>query len=105
KRKTGANPGPSQTMLEISVKDSGIGIAEEKLPSIFETFFQIEQTDPTLKRQGSGLGLSICKRLTDLMDGTIQVKSIIGKGTEFIVTIPFGLPHKMSSETMIEPLD
>lgn len=71
----------------ISVKDSGIGIPEDKLPQIFERF---KQVDSSLSRshEGSGIGLSLVKSLVEMHGGKIDVKSIHQKGTEFIITLP-----------------
>jgi len=74
----------SKVNLEISVKDSGIGIAKDQLEKIFKEF---EQTDGQDNRKfgGTGLGLSISKRLSEMMGGDISVNSIEGKGATFIV--------------------
>ncbi|MGL5345752.1 MAG: ATP-binding protein [Peptostreptococcaceae bacterium] len=74
----------------ISVKDSGIGIEEEKLQSIFERF---KRVDDVLSRrcEGSGIGLSLVKALVELHDGKIDVNSEVNKGTEFIFEIPITL--------------
>lgn len=71
----------------ITVEDNGIGISEEQLKHIFDQF---EQADKSTTRQygGTGLGLAITKQLVELMDGNIEVKSEIDKGTQFIVTLP-----------------
>lgn len=73
--------------LFIKVKDNGIGIAENDLSNIFSRFYQ---TDATTVRasEGTGIGLALTKELIDLMHGTIEVKSSLGKGSEFSVTIP-----------------
>lgn len=78
------------------VSDSGIGIPESKLETIFESF---TQADSFVKRQfgGTGLGLSICKRLVELMGGTLGVTSIEGQGSVFF----FSLVFLQSSETPI----
>lgn len=73
--------------LEISVKDSGIGIPKEKLNKIFESFTQADSST-TRKFGGTGLGLTISKRLAELMNGTITVKSDGKTGTEFTLHIP-----------------
>lgn len=73
--------------IQISVKDSGIGIAKEDVQTLFMPFKQID-TGLTRKYEGTGLGLSICKRLVELLGGRIWVESELGKGSEFIFTLP-----------------
>ena len=73
--------------LNISISDEGIGIPNEKINTIFNALEQLE--DPYTKQyDGLGLGLAIVKNLIDLMDGKITVKSELGKGTVFYITIP-----------------
>jgi len=67
--------------LAITVKDTGNGIQREHLSKVFSPFF-------TTSRKGTGLGLSICKRIIEEHNGSIQVYSHLGKGTEFIIKIP-----------------
>lgn len=71
----------------ITVRDSGIGIASEKLTDIFEHFVQADSST-TREFGGTGLGLAITKRLVERMNGTIGVKSTVGSGTTFIIVIP-----------------
>lgn len=73
--------------LLFSVKDTGMGIPEDKLSVIFESFSQV---DPAITRRygGTGLGVSIAHRLVELMHGRMTVESEEGKGSEFTVTIP-----------------
>ncbi len=73
--------------LMLQVSDSGRGIEEDKLPYIFDRFYQVDG-GITKDRQGSGIGLSLSKDLVELMDGTITVSSETGKGTYFTVHIP-----------------
>ena len=75
-------------ILRFSVSDTGIGIPEEKMDSIFTEFVQLEDTY-TKSRQGLGLGLAIVKELTRNMNGKIEVESTPGKGSTFSVIIPF----------------
>ncbi|MBR2529692.1 MAG: response regulator [Lachnospiraceae bacterium] len=74
-------------ILEFQIKDTGIGIRKDDLDLIFDKFRQV---DMRLNRnvEGSGLGLSICKQLTSLMNGTLTVDSVYGEGTTFTVRIP-----------------
>ena len=67
--------------VEISVTDTGSGIAPERLPPIFDDFV-------TTKRRGLGLGLAISKRIVEQLDGTITVESELGRGTAFTTRFP-----------------
>jgi len=73
--------------IQISVQDSGIGIGHENIQTLFMPFMQID-TGLTRKYEGTGLGLSICKKLVELLGGKIWVESELGKGSEFIFTLP-----------------
>ncbi|MEZ5196717.1 MAG: response regulator [Bacteroidales bacterium] len=77
-------------LLQFKVIDTGIGIAKDKMNTIFEVFTQ-EDTDTTRKYGGTGLGLSICKKLVDLHKGIINLESIKGSGSTFIVEIPYAI--------------
>ncbi|MEI4551640.1 ATP-binding protein [Pseudoalteromonas spongiae] len=77
----------SDTELFITVKDTGVGIDEAQIQTLFEPFSQLHDKQVG-RQQGVGLGLSITKRLLELMEGKIECASEIGVGTEFIVTIP-----------------
>jgi CheY-like chemotaxis protein len=82
-----ASRGPARGSLLITVSDSGIGIAPESQRIIFNPFTQGD-SDLTKRYQGSGLGLTISKKLAELMGGNISLKSAIGSGSSFAVSIP-----------------
>ena len=73
--------------IEISIKDTGIGIPNDKLDIIFDRFRQVDKS-LTRNQEGSGIGLSIVKSLVELHGGKISVLSEYGKGTEFIIVLP-----------------
>lgn len=76
--------------IEFKISDTGIGIAEEDQSRIFERFYKCDKSRrPSIK--GSGLGLSIVKKIVDLHRGTIDVQSKSGDGTTFTVSLPNGL--------------
>ena len=82
--------GDSVTLL-VGVKDTGIGIAEDKINTIFDSFSRID--NPRIpKHSGTGLGLSISKRLVGLMEGRIGVSSAINRGSHFWFTVQFEKP-------------
>ncbi len=76
------------TALRFTVSDTGIGIPREKLGQVFERFTQANSST-TRRFGGSGLGLTISKRLVELMGGRIWVESEVGKGSVFAFAVPF----------------
>ncbi len=84
----------SDTTMSISVEDTGIGIEKGNLQKIFDEFTQIGRTADT-KKKGSGLGLSISKRLAELLDGHISVQSTPGQGSIFTLTLPLSPSHPL----------
>jgi signal transduction histidine kinase len=72
------------------IRDTGIGIPEDKLDKVFEEFYQVEGG----KHGGTGLGLAITKRLVEEHGGKIWVESLLGKGSTFYFTLPFSVEHE-----------
>jgi PAS domain S-box-containing protein len=83
----------------ISVKDTGIGIAKDMQELIFERFRQIDKSF-TKNSEGSGIGLSLVKSLIELHGGNIKLKSQVGKGSEFLITLPY---HVSNDDTVDIP--
>lgn len=81
------SPRPDSCMIEFKVSDTGIGIAEESLPLIFEKFRQADSSE-TRSYGGVGLGLYLVKKYTELLRGKIEVDSEAGRGSTFTVTLP-----------------
>ncbi len=79
--------------IALAVEDSGIGIAQENMELIFEAFRQADQTI-TRKHSGTGLGLAIVRSLVNMMEGTIVVESVLGKGSTFLVQLPRNVEGK-----------
>ena len=78
-----------ELLLHFTVSDTGVGIAPEKLKTIFESFTQAD-TSTTREFGGTGLGLTISKRLIEMMGGTIWVESQVGVGSHFHFTVRLG---------------
>ncbi len=82
--------------LEVSVKDTGIGIPEEKLPLLFQRFQQVDSS-ATRKYEGTGLGLALVKEFSELLGGSAGVRSTPGKGSYFWVRLPIN-PDRVMTE-------
>ncbi|MDA3928610.1 MAG: response regulator, partial [Prolixibacteraceae bacterium] len=83
----------------LKVVDSGNGISEKDLPHIFDRFYMV--SNPNTSSQGTGIGLTLSKELVELHNGTIQVNSVLGKGSEFIVQIPLKIEEEPSIKSQI----
>jgi signal transduction histidine kinase len=89
----GINARQTDGSVEISVSDTGIGIAPEDQPKIFEEFRQVG-TDYAHKTEGTGLGLTLAKKFVELHGGRIWVTSEVGKGSKFTFTLPINVRGK-----------
>jgi two-component system, sensor histidine kinase len=82
--------GDGAVLLHLSVRDTGVGIAPDHLPVLFERFSQVDESE-VRRFGGTGLGLAIAKQLTELMGGRIWVESEPGKGSTFRIKLPLAL--------------
>ena len=89
------------TLIQTKVSDTGIGMSEEFLPSLFELFTR-ERNTTLSKIPGTGLGMAIVKNLVDLMNGSIEVESELGKVSTFTITIPHKIANKDYTNINIE---
>ncbi|HSG60014.1 MAG TPA: ATP-binding protein, partial [Pseudomonadales bacterium] len=87
------------SLIRISVSDTGIGIKPDDLSQVFSEFYQVKGKK---SRRGTGLGLTISKKLIDLMGGDLTACSTFGEGSEFIITLPF--TPAASQTTKAQPL-
>lgn len=93
--------GSAQHLIRLAVEDSGPGIVKEQLTQIFDRFFQADLAT-TRKYEGTGIGLSLVKELTRLMNGTVRAENMENGGARFVVEIPVS-PVVMSITEKIEP--
>lgn len=88
-----------EVLLSFKIVDTGIGIPQEKLAAIFESFTQVN-SDPSREYGGTGLGLTIVKRLIELQNGHIEVQSEVNKGTTFTFELEFSLVPEKDREVV-----
>ena len=93
----------SEVVLRFSIKDSGIGVPQDKVDAIFERFTQVDSST-TRKYGGTGLGLTITKRLVELMGGRIWVESTLGLGSTFSFTTRLGVQPPTQRSPKLTPV-
>jgi signal transduction histidine kinase len=93
-----------QDRLYFEVSDTGIGIDEQNIQRIFEEFTQVDSST-TRKYQGTGLGLTICKKMVALLGGEIEAHSKLGEGTTITFYVPMETPLPTADENITEPAE
>jgi signal transduction histidine kinase/CheY-like chemotaxis protein len=83
-----------RNILVVKVQDTGPGIPQDKLASIFEPYTRLEESNPK-QAHGTGLGLAIARKLVGSMEGQLEVESVLGHGTAFLLRVPFAKSHEL----------
>lgn len=92
----------NETRMYLEIEDTGFGISEKALPHIFDKFYRITDNEQVRDITGSGLGLALVKEIVEIHGGTIKVKSTLGKGSTFTITLPKEeIPVTQDDETLI----
>ncbi|HSR19021.1 MAG TPA: ATP-binding protein, partial [Ignavibacteriaceae bacterium] len=91
----------NQQFVQIKIRDTGIGIAPEEKPKLFDRFYQIDSSN-TREYEGTGIGLALTKELVELHHGHIKVESERGQYTEFTLFFPLGREHLQDEEILVE---
>jgi len=103
-QKTTDEPIDNHICIKFSIKDTGIGLTREQADTLFQSFSQADASI-TRKYGGTGLGLTICKRLVEMMKGEIQVDSLPGQGSTFSFTAWLGLLENTNNKFLSYPAD
>ncbi|MBU2979489.1 aerobic respiration two-component sensor histidine kinase ArcB [Alteromonas sp. C1M14] len=92
------------TQVTYIIEDTGVGIPEVELDKIFAMYYQVDHPDHQ-SATGTGIGLAICKQMVDLMHGTIDVSSDVGKGTRFEITLPLHISKRPMQVSQLQVTD
>jgi len=92
----------NKAILKVRIKDTGIGIKKQDLPSIFDEFSQVSDAQRVTRHKGTGLGLAICKKIVELQGGRIKVISEPKKGSVFSFEIPFEMADKKDCAVKVQ---
>ena len=92
---------PGYALYQTVIEDTGIGMSEDFLPHLFEEFSR-ERSSTESRLNGTGLGMPIVKKLVDLMEGTIEVESKVGRGTKITVTLPHRIAQNVDTKGLME---
>ena len=98
-----AGAAPAPTWLELTVRDTGRGIAPAHLPHVFDRFYQADSSD-TREQEGTGIGLALTKELVELHGGTLVLQSELGRGTTATVCLPLALAAEAAAPFAPQPL-
>ncbi len=93
---------PGRVRLIYMIEDTGIGMTQEFQERMYDLFAMANKNSRTVN--GSGVGLAICKQLVDLMEGSIECESAVGKGTKFTVTLELPVADKVVDQLMLPPM-
>jgi len=102
-----AERGLKNAVLRIAVSDTGIGIDESQLDKLFVPFSRVHDTTRLAGIEGTGLGLALTYQFVKAMDGEVSVSSKLGQGSEFVLTLPCGVPERVawSNNELANPFD
>ena len=89
-----------KAMIQFDIQDTGIGMSEEFLQHIFEPF--VQEHENRTSYQGSGLGMAIVLQMINMMNGTIDIQSVLNVGSHFTIRIPFGISEKQYEISQID---
>jgi DNA topoisomerase VI subunit B len=96
-------PDAEQEMVDLTVRDTGCGIAASDLPRIFEPFFSTKSGPDESGHGGSGLGLAACRTIIESHRGRIRVESTVGRGTAFTLRLPMAKSKPAAQPSVSQP--